>query len=48
MPFALGGEGAARNQAVQMHVLAQRLSPGVQHGGHAQLAAEAFGVGGKG
>ena len=33
---------------MQVHVSGECLSPGVQHGGHAQLPAEMLGIGGKG
>ncbi len=32
---------------MQVHVTGQRLSPGMQHRAHAELSAEAFGVGGE-
>lgn len=43
MPFALlSVVGPAGNQAVEMDVLAEVLTPGVEHRSHAQLAGQAF------
>lgn len=42
-PLALGGEHVARDQAMQVDVLAERLAPVVQHRGHAEFAAQAWG-----
>ena len=38
---AVGGQPAARDDAVQVIMVQQRLAPGVQHGGDAQLGLEA-------
>ena len=43
-----GVQCTAGDQAVQVDMLAQVLAPGVQHRGHAQFTAQAFGVGGEG
>jgi len=43
-PPALRIQGAAGNQAVQMHMPRQVLRPGVQHRAHAQLPAQALAV----
>jgi len=48
LPRALLGQGAARDQTVHMQMPGQGLPPGVQQERRAELAAEAFGVGGKG
>ncbi len=40
--LAVAGEAAAGDDAVQMIVRAQALAPGVQHGGDANLSAEAL------
>lgn len=44
MPAAIVAQGSARNQAVQVHMLAQVLAPGVEHGTHAHVAAKALGI----
>ena len=45
---AVGGEGAARDDAVQMEVLRQILPPGVQDGRAAEVAAEMAGIAAEG
>src|SRR5438876_105416 len=37
---AIGHECAAGHDAVNVHVLSERLAPGVEHGGHAEVTAE--------
>ena len=44
MPVARFGQSAAGEQAVQMHMPAQGLAPGVQNRGHAEAAVQALGV----
>ncbi len=45
MPGAVVGQRPTRHQAVQVDMTHQRLAPGVEHGGHAHLAIQAFGIG---
>src|SRR5271170_2628372 len=45
---AVGGETAARDDAVQMRMKVQVLTPGVQHGKEADGGAEMFRIGGDG
>ena len=48
VPLALSGEGATGHQIVLVHMMSGHgLSPGMQGRGHAQLAVEAFGIGGE-
>src|ERR687891_39344 len=44
MPVARLGQSAAGDEAVQMHVPAQGLAPGVQYTGHAERSVQALGV----
>src|SRR5207248_6013876 len=44
MPVARFGQSAAGDEAVQMHVPAQGLAPGVQYTGHAKRAVQALWV----
>src|ERR687891_2323276 len=44
MPVARFGQSAAGDEAVQMHVPAQGLAPGVQYTGHAERSVQALGV----
>jgi len=45
---AVGGEGASRDDAVQVEVLRQILPPGVQDGRDAEVAAEMAGIAAEG
>jgi len=47
-PDAIVAQRTAGHQAVQVHMLAQGLAPGVEHRAHAHLAAEALGMATKG
>ena len=42
---AVQGNAPARNDHVDMRMVGERRSPGVQHGGHADPRAQVFGVG---
>ena len=42
---AAGGEASGRQDAVDMRVMDQRLSPGVQHAEEADLGAQMLGIG---
>ena len=44
MPVARFGQSAAGDEAVQLHVPAQGLAPGVQYPGHAERSVQALGV----
>src|SRR6202035_779261 len=45
---AVGGEAAARHDAMQVRMEMQVLTPGVQHGEEADGSAEVSGIGGDG
>jgi hypothetical protein len=44
-PLAVQGNAPARNDHVDVRVVGERRSPGVQHGGHADPRAQVFGIG---
>jgi len=48
VPLTLRAQRTAWYQAVQVDMLAEVLTPGVQHRGHPQLTTQVFGVGGEG